>query len=173
MYLDIETDLDPESLVWLIGVYTDGHEDVQYFFADTPGQEKAMLKSFLKFMESRPGSTIFHYSTTNFDKRYLKIRLQRNGLPVPEQLVESVDVGIQLERSIAMPTASHGLTDVANYVGYDFTYPDMDGREVARTYLNCIEDERPVPKKLFEYNQDDVLAVRQVAAWMEKTAEES
>jgi Icc-related predicted phosphoesterase/uncharacterized protein YprB with RNaseH-like and TPR domain len=173
VYLDIETDLNPKSLVWLIGLYNDQADEIEYFFAETPEQEKEMLGNFLSYLKQHSDASLFHYSTTRFDERILKTRLQANKLPIPEQIEESVDVGAELEKCVAMPTTSNTLTSVAGEFGYNFTYPSMNGRDVATTYLNCLENNQAVPERLFEYNRDDVLAVKQIVDWMERAAEES
>jgi Icc-related predicted phosphoesterase len=167
IYLDIETDLNPKSLVWLVGVHVHGEEDVRGFYAETPNEEQQMLSSFLEFLRMHPDATLLHYSTNRFDERILKHRLIENNLPVPEQLETSIDVGLLAERSIAMPTEGYTLSDVAGHAGYEFTYPSMAGDDVASIYMNCIDRGEVVPDKVFEYNRDDVLAVRSIVEWME------
>jgi Icc-related predicted phosphoesterase/uncharacterized protein YprB with RNaseH-like and TPR domain len=170
VYLDIETDLDQESLVWLVGVFHDQEEEMRYFFAETPDQEKKMLKEFLSFLEESSGTTLFHYSTTAFDERILKKRLRANNLSVLTEIEESVDVGLEVERSVALPTTSNELSAVAGQVGYEFSRPNMDGRDVASIYANCVENGEEVPDRVFQYNRDDVLAVKEIVEWMEKVS---
>jgi Icc-related predicted phosphoesterase/uncharacterized protein YprB with RNaseH-like and TPR domain len=167
LYLDIETDLKPTSLVWLIGIYQEEKEDVQYFFAERPEQEKEILKSFLSFLEQNPEATLLHYSTKRFDERILQARLEANNLPIPSQLQESVDVGIEVENCVALPRDSNGLSAVAEHIGYEFAHPNMDGIDVASAYLESDREEKEVPEEVFEYNRDDVLAVREIVEWLE------
>jgi len=171
IYLDIETDLDPESLVWLIGTYHDLKEEQNYFFAEKPGEEKKILREFLSFLEQNPEGTLLHYSTHRFDERILRKRLEANNLPVPDRLKESVDVGIVVENCVALPKASNQLSSIAKEAGYEFEYPSIDGVDITNTYLNCVRKGERAPKRVFEYNRDDVLAVRKIVDWLESKVE--
>jgi hypothetical protein len=140
---------------------------MKFFFAEKPGQEKEMLTDFLSFLEENPELTLFHYSTTRFDQRILRTRLQENRLPVPTQIEKSIDVGLQVEKCVATPTTSNELSAIARWVGYAFAHPNLDGKDIANTCMDCSENEKEVPKRVFRYNQDDVLAVRKIVNWME------
>lgn len=173
IYIDIETDLDQKSLVWLIGVHLTGEDEVRYFLAETPGDERAMLTSFLKFLDENSDAEILHYSTTQFDQHTLEARLEAHSLSIPSVLSESTDVGLELQRSVALPTSSHKLTEVAEYVGYTFAHPSADGRLVASTYLRHLRVGKTLPDFIFEYNRDDVLVLKKIAEWLEAFSKEA
>jgi hypothetical protein len=75
---------------------------------------------------------------------------------------------MEVERAVALPTASNELSAVAGQVGYEFSHPNMDGRDVASIYANCVENREEVPDRVFEYNRDDVLAVKEIVEWVEQ-----
>lgn len=155
IFLDIETDLT-QSLVWLIGVYflKDG-KFVQYL-ADKPSDEKSMLRRFLKETNGIKG-TIYTFSGTHFDERVLKKRIAANGFDAGG-LPPFIDICTDLRRSVIFPVQSYGLKDVADYYGYKYRHPDLNGIRVAMEYLITYQKnkDKALLKRLLEYNEDDI-----------------
>ena len=168
LYIDLETELRPKQLVWLIGCYHSEEDAFFQFFAERPDDERRMLEEFLAFLERYPGIGMLHYSGNRFDQREMEARLVAHDLPIPEPLASSKDVKTIVGRSVGLPLSNLGLKEVASWLGYDFKHPDMDGLAVASTYLRCVAEEVDVPYELLEYNQDDVLALQHVVRWMEE-----
>jgi uncharacterized protein YprB with RNaseH-like and TPR domain/Icc-related predicted phosphoesterase len=155
VFLDIETDLS-QSLVWLIGIYFKKTGVFSQFVADNPKQERRILREFLARLTGHEG-TVYTFSGKGFDERVLKSRMEEykmdhSGLP------EFVDVYHDIQSSIAFPMKSYSLKSIANYFGYEYRHPELDGMSVAIEYLSNYQQwkDKGLLKRLLEYNEDDV-----------------
>ena len=126
--LDIETDLT-QNLVWLIGIYFPRTDELIQLVAHNPSEEKTVLEDFLKKIHGFTGK-IYTFSGTKFDERVIKKRLLNFGLDT-SKLPEFIDLGICIQRSFALPFKSYGLKSIAEYLGYKYKHPELDGRTVA------------------------------------------
>jgi Icc-related predicted phosphoesterase/uncharacterized protein YprB with RNaseH-like and TPR domain len=159
IYLDIETDLQ-HTYCWLVGMISDEEPSVKQFFAPHPSAESKMLQEMLLYLKSVELSSMLHFSGSDFDKRILIQRLREHGLRVPEIINKSTDCHAKLFYSMAIPGREFSLKNVATQLGYNFTFPNLDGFQVALDYQRAIRQKSEVPEYLLRYNQDDVLALR-------------
>lgn len=159
-YLDIETNLD-QSLVWLIGVYSESRKLLKSFFAKSGRDEKKILSEFLQFMAPEPDTSIGFYACTGFDKRVLGLRLVAHGLPA-EVCDRMVDLCLPLRKAVAFPLKSYGIKSLSRYFGYEYRHPDLDGFGVALLYSNEYQEkhDQVLEQRLLEYNQDDVMFLK-------------
>jgi uncharacterized protein YprB with RNaseH-like and TPR domain len=169
IFLDIETDLT-QSLVWLIGVYYAKEDRFVKYFAESPKDEKQILKRFLRDMKAVKG-TIYMYSGTRFDERVLKKRMAMNGLDYLE-LPRFHDICSEIRRAVIFPVQSYALKDVAKYFGYRYRHQDLDGMTVAMEYMITYQTSRDkkLLKKLLEYNEDDVNSLPAIVEQVAKLA---
>jgi len=159
VYLDIETDIC-QSYVWLVGCVVDDGEYTS-FFAESPADEKRILKEFLSFIRHPPGAKILSFSGSRFDERILRQRVLSHGLDTSacDRMVDAYGLIVNV---IALPTESLRLKELAAFFGYRYKHPDLDGWAVASLYedryqslTNCAL-RRKLRRMLIEYNEDDV-----------------
>jgi Icc-related predicted phosphoesterase/uncharacterized protein YprB with RNaseH-like and TPR domain len=158
VYLDIETDLT-QSLVWLVGVYSDRTRKKGSFFADDQDDEAKILKQLLKFLdEEGHNDPIYYYSCNNFDKRVLEARFDVHRIK-RDFTDRMIDLCPTVRNTVAMPLKSYRLKDLARYFGYEYKHPNLDGFDVAIKYqAEYLPHKDPkVSSVLKEYNMDDVL----------------
>lgn len=157
LYLDIETNRD-QSFCWLIGIGSDEDDTVTQFKASSIEEERQMLHSMVKHVDSFQDFSILHFGS--FDRRVLKNRLKFYKIAIPPVLELSIDVYQELYYSIALPILTYSLTEVAKYFGYSFIFPRMDGRYMLNIYEISIREAITIPEILFNKNKEDVLALR-------------
>ncbi len=160
VYLDIETNLD-QSLVWLVGVYSESRREFRGFFAKAESEEKKILADFLRFMALEPNSAIGFYACTGFDKRVLESRLSEHGLPT-EVCERMFDLCIPLRKAVVFPLKSYGIKSLSTYFGYEYKHPELDGFAVAQMYLDeyLASHDPALEQRLLEYNKDDVMFLK-------------
>lgn len=167
LYLDIETDLQ-KSFTWLVGVTTEESDEVLQFFAPHPDRESETLLEFADFLAGQEDNCIVHFSGNSFDRRILSQLMEHYGIALPQPLLQSVDCLPALRRSVALPSPGFSLTEAASDFGYSFTYPGMDGWQVAYEYQQAIQSGKPPSEHSLAYNRDDVLALRFLVQGAEK-----
>ena len=162
LYLDIETNLD-QSLVWLVGVYSESRGLFKSFFAKDEDEEKKVLSDLVEFASREPEAAIGFYACTGFDRRVLESRLTANGLPT-DLCGRMVDLCLPLRRAIAFPLKSYGIKSLAGYFDYEYSHPDLDGFGVALLYMNEYRNthNQTLQAKMLEYNKDDVMFLKQL-----------
>jgi Icc-related predicted phosphoesterase/uncharacterized protein YprB with RNaseH-like and TPR domain len=163
LYLDIETNLD-QSLVWLVGVYSEKRMAFRSFLARDEREEKKMLTDLVEFISSEPEAHIGFYACTGFDRRVLESRLAANGLPT-ELCSKMIDLCLPLRKAVAFPLKSYGIKSLAGYFGYEYRHPDLDGFGVAILYMDEYLDthDPALERRLLEYNKDDVMFLKQLS----------
>ncbi len=171
LYLDIETDFQ-QSYVWLVGVADEHGDDVRQFFASHPDNEGAMLRELAAFLSNMDGRTMIHFSGSWFDGRVLVERMDSHEIISPPLLLGSVDCLHSLRNTLALPTITMRLKEAAECLGYEFSYPELDGWAVAHEYQQAIRSGKSVPDRLLAYNRDDVLALRFLIHEVERLAAE-
>ena len=154
IFYDIETDIACER-VWLIGVLNKGK--FSYFYTDSWGGEKKMLKDFIKFLEANPKSVLVSFSGTNFDKNKVYNALIRQK--IDSKLFFNyphIDLCQLFRQSFIFPNQSYALKNLSAHLGYPLKNPDMDGWRVALAYMEHVNEKKPLDPRVFEYNEDDV-----------------
>ena len=158
VFFDIETDLE-QKLVWMIGIYFAKSHKLVQLVAHNRSQEKSILKKFMETMKDFRGK-IYTYSGTRFDERVIKNRLDSYKMNY-SNLPEFIDLSTFIKRSYALPLKSYSLKSIANYFGYKYKHPNLNGMTVALEYLSNYQktkDEK-LMKKLLEYNKDDLFSL--------------
>ncbi len=168
LYYDIETDLEPSyayKKVWSIAVFNG--VDYVNFFAKTWHHEKEMLGSFLSFIANNSTCNLMCYSGAGFDKNVIIAALKRNNLDYNyfENMHHS-DLCSILKTNYILPTKSYGLKEVGKYMQYKFYNEDMDGMYVAITYMQAQIYRKEIPKEIFKYIEDDVLAMHHIVNYI-------
>jgi predicted RecB family nuclease len=157
IFFDIETDTNCDR-IWLIGAMNRGH--FFQFYADSWKDEKRILKDFLDFLAKSPGSNLVSYSGTSFDKNVTQKAIKRLSLnPKHFSSCGHVDLLPLIRQSYILPIKSYGLKHVGKKLRYPFKHQDIDGFIVASMYEEHVRDKKPLPKKVLEYNEDDVRAI--------------
>jgi predicted RecB family nuclease len=72
-----------------------------------------------------------------------------------------------------MPSRTSQLKEIASAAGYRFRTNGLDGWLVAMEYASAAERNRPVPRSLLLYNEDDVRALAHLVTYVEAVARES
>lgn len=165
MYLDIETDV-MQSVVWLVGVYSDRTRQFKSFFANDPkNEERKILEQLSEFGREQENERdpIYYYSGSNFDKRVLEARFRKYGIE-QNLTYRMVDLCLKVRNAVAIPLKSYGLKDLARYFGYQYKHQNLDGWAVATMYFNeYLKNKNLEMVTVFtEYNQDDVLFLPQL-----------
>ena len=170
MFVDIETDL-AQSYVWLISVLVEGKPDsFRWFYAETPADEKDILREFLSYYDGFRGCVICYYAKSGFDERVIKNQITAYNLD-GSRLGNWFDLCVAVENSIALPTSSHTLKEVADYFGYAYKHQDMDGFGAAMEYAHNIgERDESTTQKLLEYGKDDVMSLDHIISNIDRVA---
>jgi len=175
VFLDIETDFR-QTYIWLIGLCVGDGGEYHDFFAESPGDEKAILLDFLRFMEGHPETDILTCSGSRFDERTMRSRLSSHGLPTA-LCDRMIDLGPAIRRAVALPIKSERVKDVGRFFGYRYKHPDLDGLDVALLYGGSYRGtkharrRRELGRKLREYNEDDVRCMPFILAAIERLSE--
>jgi Icc-related predicted phosphoesterase/uncharacterized protein YprB with RNaseH-like and TPR domain len=160
VFLDIETDLG-QNYIWMIGVCAGKKGKYRSFFAESPKEEKAILLDFLSLTESHPNTRLLTCSGSRFEERVIRNRLTFYGLPT-SVCDRMIDLYQTISRSVALPTSSCRVKEIAAFFGYHYKHSDLDGFGVAVLYASTyLRSRHPLRKrklrvKLREYNEDDV-----------------
>ncbi len=159
IYLDIETDVN-QTVIWLIGVYSESRGIWQAFFAIGEEEEKGILEKTIEFVEQEPHASICSFSGTNFDARVLRKRLEAYRLPV-EFTNRTFDLCSEVRRSLALPLKSYRLKGLAEHFGYQYKYSNLDGWDIAMMYFGEYQRNKDpsLRQKFEEYNRDDVMSL--------------
>jgi len=154
IFFDIETDIACEK-IWLIGVL-DGDRFVQ-FYADNWKGEKKVLEDFLRYLNNRRGSVLVTYSANDFDVNVTLRALSRLEMdPRVFSFFRHVNLCLALRKGLIFPIQSFALKRLGTYLNYPFRHPDLDGLLVALAYDQHLHDKKPLGRRFFEYNEDDV-----------------
>ncbi len=156
---DIETDLLCEK-VWMIGILVEG-KFIQ-LYADNFSKEKSILQEFANILDKyhEKEYCLLSYSGTNFDFRVTKNALIRKKIDSKRiERFEHIDVCNLVKRSYISHIQTYALKDFAGHIGYPFKHGDMNGLLVALEYMEHLKKKKELPRKIFDYNQDDVYAI--------------
>ena len=170
MFVDIETDL-AQSYIWLISVLVEGMESsFRQFYAKTPASEGKILRSFLSYCKRFNKCVICYYSGSGFDERVIKSQITAHGLD-GSVLGSWFDLCQAIRQHVAIPTSSFSLKEVADYFGYAYRHPGMDGFGAALEYTTSIGSrDEFTTKRLLEYGGDDVMSLHHIISKMNTVA---
>jgi Icc-related predicted phosphoesterase/uncharacterized protein YprB with RNaseH-like and TPR domain len=166
---DIETDpYGGNQLCWCIGILDEASGNFVQFVASHEKYERRMLEEFLEWCTSARPEGLVAYSGSDFDRRNLISRLRAHQLSVPSVLQASVDLLEPIRKALAVPISNYQLKPLAEVLGFSFRHTDLDGFEVASLALKAMRSGQRIPRKLLEYNEDDVRSTAHVLAEVER-----
>jgi Icc-related predicted phosphoesterase/uncharacterized protein YprB with RNaseH-like and TPR domain len=163
VFFDIETDPNGGGqLCWLISVLDEQTGGFHQLLACTPNEEKRILQGFVDLCEMYKDREFVYYSGSDFDRRNLTLRFLACRIPIPDSLWRAVDLIYAIRRSLALPLDSYDLKSVATFLEFAFRWPNLDGVSVALEYMGLASAGKPIPRRLLEYNEDDVRSLQHV-----------
>lgn len=162
VYLDIETTgLSSDSQIWLIGLLFKSSNKLKLLFAHEPGEEKEILKRYLKEI-SKVNGEIVTFSGHNFDKELIKARLRNYKLWYDSSEPHFIDL-LNLIRSSLLIPARNDLKSMAAWMGYNFKHPELSGSQMPSLYNEYLfTQDKDLLDRLLEYNEDDIRSLMHV-----------
>jgi Icc-related predicted phosphoesterase len=178
-YFDIELGGSEKdgTMIFLISCLHAEHKKVKHFFADinTLKEEKRVLIEFLKHLEESKIKKLYCYSRNKFDFRWLKKRIEAHDLQNDAtishglQLIEDgYDIFWIIKHHVVPPINNMKLKELGIAFGFKCRqYPEIDTHNIGGFYYDYIETkDRIIAKKMFEYNEDDVLVIDHIISKM-------
>jgi Icc-related predicted phosphoesterase len=166
-YLDIETDLRG-TYCWLVSVAEEDGPARQFFSPTGRKGERVILEQLLAWVEKAPDDPVLWYGSQ--EKWVLPNRFRSHRLRIPRAIARAVDVYTECfaRRNVTLPLGRFTLKDVAKFFGYRFRNPDMDGFLASSEYERALrlpaQSRVEIFKRLKEYGEDDVLALRHIVS---------
>lgn len=180
-YIDIELGGSEKdgTIIFLISCLHAEHKKVKQFFADinTLEEEKRVLIEFLKHLEKSNIKKLYCYSLNKFDFRLLKERIEAHDLQKDAtvshglQLIEDgYDIYWIIKHHIAPPINNMKLKELGTAFGFKCRqYPEIHTWNIGEFYRDYIETkDKDIVKKMFEYNEDDVLVIDCIISKMKR-----
>jgi predicted RecB family nuclease len=171
VYLDIEG-LPDRGFDYLIGLLAvkDGVCTEHSFWADDPGQERAIWAECLRVIEGLGDCTVYHYG--RYESRFLD-RMKRSAASDDEAAAvgriqaRSCNVLAALYSHVYFPTWSNGLKDVGSLLGARWSDADASGVQSMawRLAWESNQDEA-VKQRLLTYNREDCVALRRITEFV-------
>jgi uncharacterized protein YprB with RNaseH-like and TPR domain len=159
-YLDLETHIQGE-FIWLIGLHLENENKTYSLYAANPQQEKQILIDMLRLLNERPGLNILSYSGTRFEQRMIAKRLAAHDLAY--HIAKSIrDIYHDIHSCMAFPTQGLKLKDIAKWCGFKWRQSEMNGFETAMLYGSSGNLTKAAKRKVIQYNEDDLLALKHV-----------
>lgn len=160
VYFDIETDPHGgDKLCWLVGLLDEANGEFRQWHSRP---ERRLLKEFADYCASMDGQSLVSYSGSNFDHRNVIHRMKALRMAVPSVIECAVDLLHPVQRALAVPHSSYGLKSVAESLGFSYRHPDLSGFTVGLEGYKLATRQRPIPRRLLEYNEDDVRSLQHV-----------
>ena len=175
VYLDIKSNPE-ESYVYLIGMVItgQGEERRRSFWADGKDEEDVIFDLFLDELELLGEFSLYCYGS--FEKNFLSRMRKRSSRPelVDRVMGSLVNVLSIVYNHFYFPSYSNGLKDIARCLRFEWSAPDASALQsiVWRLRWEAIVDPA-LKQKLLQYNMDDCLALRRVAAFIRSSALET
>lgn len=169
LYLDVEG-IPDRDLVYLIGLIAvrDGASTAYSFWADDPGQEKAIWDACARVIEDFPDYTLYHYGS--YEQRFFD-RMAKAGsesaAAVDRIQARSCNVLGAIYSHVYFPTLSNRLKDIAAFLGARWSSPAASGIQALawRLAWEATKGEA-VKENLLLYNREDCLALQRVTEFL-------
>ncbi len=165
---ELETEEGMVKVDYLIGLLVKDRAGVRFnpFVAENLADEKRMFLDFATFMKNYPKTPVYHYGP--YEKGHLASLGAKYGVDVSEILQNMVDVLSLVKKSVAFPTMTMSLKEVAKFLG--FKYRGMaDAQESIVLYLQFLETrEKNLLQRILDYNEDDVKATMLIKDYLAK-----
>ncbi len=172
LYVDIEGS-SHHNFVWIIGCLLRKGTEHRYlhFLAESPQKEEQMFRSFLKFLEELNGNyTLYHWSLAepqyfqNLASKY-SIKSKR----IVELIHSSFDLFPVFKNKIILPVYTYTLKDVANWLGFEWFDPLVDGATSIILFDKWyFHNDREALEKAISYNSDDCKALLIIKDYLSK-----
>jgi predicted RecB family nuclease len=171
VYLDIEG-LPDRGFDYLIGLLAvkDGVCNEYSFWADDPGQERAIWADCLRVIEGLGDCTVYHYG--RYESRFLD-RMKRSASSEEEAAAvgriqaRSCNVLAAIYSHVYFPTWSNGLKDVGTSLGAKWSAAGASGvQSMAWRLAWELNRDEAIKQLLLTYNREDCLALRRVTEFV-------
>jgi len=167
VYFDVEV-LPERDFYFLIGIRipkSDGFIQ-DSFWADKIEDEKRIWDSFLGLLSTIESPTLIHYGS--FETTFLRKMLKRFGLPANSGIEKTIKQAINLlsiiYARIYFPTYSNGLKDIARFLGFEWSEPNVSGQHAVVWRHEWEKSHQlALKQKLIGYNEEDCMGLQQVA----------
>jgi predicted RecB family nuclease len=171
VYLDIEG-LPDRGFDYLIGLLAvkDGVATEHSFWADDPGQERAIWAECVRVLEGLGDYTLYHYG--RYESRFLD-RMKRaaaseeEGSTVGRIQARSCNILAAIYSHVYFPTWSNGLKDVGTFLGATWSAAGASGvQSMAWRLAWELNGDEAIKQRLLVYNREDCLALRRVTEFL-------
>jgi hypothetical protein len=169
VYFDVEG-IPEREFYYLIGLRRRiGDRDThQYFWADTPANERDIWESCLSTLATIEAPRLIHYGSyeTLFLKR-MKARYCSTAAEsafIDELLLTSTNLLSLTYAQINFPTYSNSLKDIARYIGFEWSDPAASGLSSLVWRANWeVSASSDLKQRIVTYNAEDCEAVQKLA----------
>lgn len=173
LYFDIESN-PLRDFSYLFGVLEvrGGKTAYHSFLAPKPGEEAAMWKKFIAFIEGRIDAPIYHYGW--YEEDVIRLFIDRYGCPrlVEEALEKNmIDLLDRLRPCVVFPLSFYSLKDLGKYVGFEWRTSDATGADSILWHEKYLKNHRKAQlQQILDYNEDDVTATYRLQRWLRENA---
>ncbi|MFI5371434.1 MAG: TM0106 family RecB-like putative nuclease [Candidatus Eisenbacteria bacterium] len=186
VWLDLEGDpgADPDMPIYMWGVGVDGPDaaiDYRVVIAAAgEGGDRDAWERFLalarEVFAAHPDAVWVHYA--DFERTWIKRYVASRGDPdgtAARVLAAMLDLHQTLQCAVVLPLRSYSIKWVAPHLGFEWRNPEASSQWSTVQYLRARATPDPTEReRLFaaiaEYNEDDLLAMREVWQWMVREA---
>ena len=163
LFVDVEG-LSHHDFVWIIGcvIRKNGDTEFKSFLANSPKEEKVMIVAFLDFITSLEEEyVLYHWSAA--EPQYFTNLVDKYNLPrskVHKIKNHSIDLFDIFKENIILPIFTYTLKDVANWLGFQWREPLIDGATSIILFDNWyLRNDGKSLEKAISYNSDDCKAL--------------
>ncbi len=163
LFVDVEGS-SHHDFVWIIGCVIRKNGDTEYksFLANSPKGEKVMIVAFLDFITSLEEEyVLYHWSAA--EPQYFTNLVDKYNLPrskVHKIKNHSIDLFDIFKENIILPIFTYTLKDVANWLGFQWREPLIDGATSIILFDNWyLRNDGKSLEKAISYNSDDCKAL--------------
>ncbi|MHA1197961.1 MAG: TM0106 family RecB-like putative nuclease [Candidatus Heimdallarchaeaceae archaeon] len=172
LFVDVEGS-SHHNFVWIIGcLVREGNEHYyKHFLAESPRKEKEMFVAFMNYIESLNGDfTLYHWSLA--EPQYFKNlanKFYTSKADVAKLAENSFDLFPIFKEKIIIPVYTYTLKEVANWLGFEWFDPLVDGATSIILFDNWfMRNDRKSLEKAISYNSDDCKALLVIKDYVAK-----
>ena len=172
LFVDVEGS-SHHNFVWIIGclVREEDQHYYKHFLAKSPKEEMEMFKSFLSYVQSLEDNyTLFHWSLAEpqyFENLAKKYKIEQKAVDALKR--NFIDLFPVFKDKIIIPVYTYTLKEVANWLGFEWFDPLVDGATSIILFDNWfIHNDRKSLDKAISYNSDDCKALLVIKDYLSK-----
>lgn len=149
------------------------YEPIIDWTGDLAGERElveAMFSRLAAFADD--GTLVQHW--TDYERRILEAAGQRHGLSIPGHASigdwfddHAVDLCAWTRRNLVSPNG-YSLKVIAPLCGFEWRDDDPGGRQSEIWFERMVAGDRSMRDRLLEYNEDDVVAQREIRRWIRR-----